>query len=483
MDKKTLIIILIVFIGSFSVTYFLIKRSKANKALTVSEYIPITNGVVGAVNYNGLEAIVMKEMFRNPSMLMKLKNDMSEKQLFGDVMAAVIKGGLDKDQKIIFSLSPQIKKGSFVLIAITDEERIQENLKNQLSAYSGNSLTLKETFIANYYPKEQMGVVLNKDFLLVLAGNEKNVTTTWKEITTQTNCYQDSNKNIASLIDNEHHISFWTDNNTLTSATNEKKKDEVITHIDFLDGKLDISATVNTENVYFDNTASKRFSCDTCALSFHLNMKNVATIPTFFNDSINQKVDSVTQLLNINYLQFLGNSNGKLDFTILGKGERLEKIVSYEFDDDFNKVKVEKTVATPVVNFVMNLGEKDKEMYQYFKNHNIIKTTNKEELLMNPLGKCYVKTEANQLMLTSNQTLFNAETITDANGFYLYADINKVINLLFKKPEERFKQFERIRAIANQKSKVVTINLEITTHNLDKNVLFDIAGAAIQMKK
>lgn len=484
MDKKTLIIVVLVFVGSFSVTYFLLKKDKPTSAFNIENYIPISNhGVVGAINYEAIESIVQKEMFRNPLELMDMKNNFKGNEFIGHLISSLIRGGIDKEQKIIFSLPHDYKKGSFVLIAIEDSARINESLTKQLGAYSSVKLNVEQTAFSNYYPKEQIGLVLNEHFLLIAFEDEKETAALWDGIINQTNCYSSEFKGIDSIINNEHHISLWTDKtsmiSSIVSASEPKLDNEWFTHLDFLDGKLVVSASMLTDSTYFPNEITPSYTTDSSALSFHINMKNISDLTNNLDKSVSLKIDSIAELFNINYSEVLGLSNGKLDLNIIGKGIREDKIITYEFDDDFNKVKREKVITSPIVNFVMSIGNSNEQMYQYFKDHGVIKVNKGEEIFTNPIGKCYTQTSNTELVLVSNKELSIEKSKVDSSGFYFYADMDR-IRLLLKKENKQLEVFESLLIKGNQNDKTITFKLELSSKNASKNILFDMFEAKMK---
>ena len=123
MTKKTLIILIAVFIASFILTYSFLKKERAVPKLVLSEHIPISHNIIGTIDYSGIESIVQTEIFRNPLELLSMKNNFEGNPFFADIIGGLIKGGIDKDQKIILSIVNKIEQGSFLLIAVEDYKK------------------------------------------------------------------------------------------------------------------------------------------------------------------------------------------------------------------------------------------------------------------------------------------------------------------------------------------------------------------------
>lgn len=476
MTKKTLIILVLVFLGSFSLTYLLLKKDKT-PLINIANHIPISNnGIVGAVNYSAIEGIVQTEMFRNPLALLDMKNEYEGNQFASDLLISLVQGGIDKDQKIIFSIADKIEEGSFLLFVVDDYNRIKKKLKERLVDYPQNKINFSEGTFGAYYTKENIEVVLDKNFLLIASGEEKEIATLWGSISLKANCYAENTAGIDSLLNNEHHISIWTDKTSLISSLSNTKRfyNEWLTHVDFLDGKLTVLATMLTDSTYFSKEEAHSYDIDSSALSFHLNMKNINEIPNTFNSAVNLQIDSIAQLFNINYAEVLELSNGEIDLNVLGKGIREDKIITYEFDDDFSKVKREKVITSPIVNFVMSIGDSNERLYKYLKENGVIKLNEGEEVFTNPIGKCYAQASNSELLLLSNKELSIEKSKIDSNGLYLFADFNKLNSLITKKSRMQLDMIQSLECIGNQKKSLVIININLSSKNPEKNILFDL---------
>ena len=473
MSKKLIIIVLVAFVGSFGITFLMIRKYKKTE-FNISEYIPIThNCFVGTINYNALESVVMNEMFRNPNMLMELKSSFNQKSFLGDVLSELARGGFDKDQKIIFSIPSKTKKEGFLLLAVTDAQKLKENISQHLLTYPAVKLAFKNSLISHYYEDEKVGVLLTEKFLCIAYAEEKTTSIIFKDIINQNNCYSLPHKKIGELINTESQFAIWMDNNSLDSSLN-KEHDEVIAYLDFLDGELKMSGNILTQTTYFSTQKSKTYQCDTCLLRMHLNMPQIAEITSLFNDSLIAKADSTLQLFNLNFKDVFSLTNGQLDLLILGKGNRMEQQISYDFDNDFNKVEVIKNTPISTINFVLTVGSDSNKMYRQFVDRNIIKTVNNENLFTNPIGRCYAIELNNEILFTSNKTLqINKESL-DTNGFNLFIDVDRSRNVFSKKiNKNQFNFVKEINSFATQKDSVITFGLTLTSKNKDLNILFD----------
>ena len=471
MKKRALIIVfLLVALIAF---YFIWDGKGEKKPTTLYEHIPNTNSIIGTFDYEGLARIVQTEMFRNPMELLRMRNSSWGKSFLGNLTKTLLKGGVDKQQQFIFSINQDTTQVSFLMLPVQDDKEIIAALQEDLSNYL--QVTVQDGVAKAYNDKDRIGLVLNSDLLIVAKGHQKQVDQLWEQITTQQGCYASDDEYMMSLINNTHHLSVWIPENTLTTPFNEGNNNTMV-YVDFLDGQLNIASRVVVDATYFTNTSSSNtYACDTCALTFHLNMKNTSDLQQFFGDSLATKVDSICQLFHIDYTQITNSFNGKLDAFIVGKEIEQNTIVTYEFDGDFNKVKREEVITTPMISFLLSYGVKKEGLYADLKRQGVVKRVNGKELFTNPIGKCYVYNNDQQLVFTTKEELASKKREKEVvdYGLVLNADVAKLIPLFNVKEPAPFNFAKSVKCEGKQQDSLIHFNVEVITGNPKRNALFD----------
>lgn len=479
--KKKVVIIAVSLIGVLFIVYFYWNREVANQEIAIAHHIPKTNGVVGTINIGAIKEIIQSELFSRPMEMLSFHNKLGDQQFIGDLVLSIINGGVDEQQKMVFSMGKDSSDVSFLLMRTNNAEQLKTAFNEQLSQYQNIKIDVANSSFGNYYIQQKIGIVINEHFVLIASLDEQNVSQLWTEVVAQKECYEAGNTNISALIESPDHISVWVAKDGLKRHY-LKGNNVLFFHVNFLKGKLELTTTIATANTYFQQHVANAYPCDTCALELSVNMDNTGSLPQLFGVELNQKIDSVFDILNIDYPQILDVCNGQLNCVVIGEGVQKETFVSYEFDDDFNKVKREKVVLTPVIDYMLSLGSDNKGLYNRLKQKGIIKQNNDAELFTNPVSKCYVGANNEHLQLVSNLAFLtkSANENTLNYGFIFRSDLDQLIPLLSPKDSSYSEVFKSIQCTGTQQDSLIEFKIEFTNKDASKNTLFDVANVCFR---
>ena len=190
----------------------------------------------------------------------------------------------------------------------------------------------------------------------------------------------------------EHHFVIWQKQSEWTN------NESAMLYGDFEKGSLAIQGEIPFKYGFSErNSYVKDASSSDEVLSFYLNL-NDNKFP--FSDSFYRNFQKVTHLTLDSLLQY---STGKLSLSVPNIQSKIDSIVTYEYDDDFNKIEKVTTQKILAADIVAQLEGRDSlTLYDYFERRGVIKDINDVSRFV---GIPFVEMEAtvigSQLVLSS----------------------------------------------------------------------------------
>jgi hypothetical protein len=130
--------------------------------------------------------------------------------------------------------------------------------------------------------------------------------------------------------------------------------------------------------------------------------KNELSLSDYFNDSSITYINKFIKPVGINISQIAAHCNGEVSFEKRKDTLRTEKIVTYEFDDDFNKIKKESLLSSSELCFSGHLGCENDDIFNYLIKTKKIKTDKQEQILSSvPVARVRVLNDKNNLFFCS----------------------------------------------------------------------------------
>ncbi len=483
MKKSYFIITFLVLVAMLAI-YFFWNNKKVAVGLepAVYKHVLKSSDIVGTVNYNEIEDIVQSAIFSNPFELIALQNQLGEQDFVGDLLLALLEGGINKNHKMVFAAENTSKSG-YLLMELRDTKKFKKNLKVQLSGYKSITLKTAKGAIGSYYLDQKVGIIIQEELALIVCGKEEVVVKLSGEILDRKECYGTGSSAITKLKKSNDHISVWLKKDALISECITSNSEGFV-YVNFLNGELRVNGSFSAETNYFTDKNVMVYDCDTCAISLNMNMKNNAKVLDYIGPLLHQKADSVFQLLNIDYKQLVKHNNGKINAVLIGNGVQKESIITYEFDDNFNKVKKEEIRLIPITDFLVEMGTEHQKMYGWLKEKKVIKYQGGLELFTNPVGKCYVNVVENGLLLAPNIELFGKypKIERDSLGFNLRANFDGLNALFSNDKYDLGAKFSMLNCNATQRDSVISFQVNLQTKNASKNALFDVVNVVLNQE-
>ncbi len=282
-----------------------------------------------------------------------------------------------------------------------------------------------------------IGILNGKIVIAIKKQREESVVQVFENLFQETSFYEKNDYLLQSIANSQSDITYSSAKADFLEAN-------------FENGLLEIKGTLISElfldDIYVDNSensvgfmAAKVNKKHTLfkSLSSHKNGKK-------FNDFTKLSLDSI-----------IDKWDGRVVIDLNSVDKTIDTIVTYEYDDDFNKIekKSVQELRTPDVNFI--LGSKG-SLYTYFMENNAIRSIDKDTLFTSiPLYKMFVKKQHDELYIfTKNQLDVRANKEAKIK-FRAFLDMEKYI----KNPLE----FSQVSAKDNYLKFIKDTSVELTS--------------------
>ncbi|MGJ8659351.1 hypothetical protein [Cellulophaga fucicola] len=190
----------------------------------------------------------------------------------------------------------------------------------------------------------------------------------------------------------------------------------------FVDGKLEFSGQLEVDST---TGFAKEISVSSIAdASFQLYMDYSFTDPKHTSNFISTfKNSSFLEKSNLKIDSIAAHSNGFFSLAINGKTMQQDTIVSYTYDDNFNKVAAKTIQEKEVPKIYLNIGSKKKGLSTYLKEQGAIE---QDIFTAFPYYNLKVSSANNTTLFSTDKSLPKTQTFKTANFFECTADFKKL---------------------------------------------------------
>ena len=289
---------------------------------------------------------------------------------------------------------------------------------------------------------------------IVFSGEIKNFDSILINLLKQENFLKLSKSKFNTLKVSSHHIAYSDTKNRF--------------NIDFITGAFNFDAEFSTEAVVPAAEPKHRIFNKESTASFWLN----ADFPTTENKTYRFKNAIIERDSLLKYYK------GYLDFEWTNSTSQTDSIITYEYNDDFEKVEKITLQKKEVPNFTLNIAADANGLKSYLNLQGIINldsgTVNKSVF---PLYKAFISGNSQQLLLGTNKDL-EVDTKKEGSKDFLSLDVNfKKLNTQLNVPGvNRFlKSFDRL-SIKGKAVNAHQVRLDgrVTLINEDINSLYQL---------
>jgi hypothetical protein len=291
-----------------------------------------------------------------------------------------------------------------------------------------------------------------------------------------------ADKEFAQLLNNKFDLLFYSKSykngylNKLNPTISEIES--ISSHILFNDGELDIKTKLKLKNgSLLDklfNTPKRDLKTiqkeDSCIANIELNLD-----PLAFNNLLKNYSSAI---LNQKMLPFYKAWNGAASISLLGIKSIKNEYITYDYDDDFNKIEIKKIRINKIPDVKICFGINPDIFDSIIKINKPVKSGN-DSLLFD--GSNYLfKKISNNLLIYSLQTqqpeIFNESTNSKIN---LELDYQKFIELLTEfNLQPKNSKLNKVKLsniiLKVDKSETINVNSKFLFMNKEKNALFTL---------
>ena len=442
--KKKLVYFLILLL----VTVVIIYLFRYKQALDFDHKVPTTATSVVHVNLRQIEHHVLIDFFENPFSYIGFESRKKEDKISFLDEVVIPKNVLFFTSDSLYQnnwISSRLKiKGKAKLPEYLLSQKFEKNTRDTIDFYSKNRL--------------------------VLAVHKKELTIAFKK---------NAGSNIeALLLSTFKENQFFTDKSDFLQPLLKSKADvtfidrsKAFAELNFKEGLLEFKGTLSADfDLFLTHDNSKITYTSLVLLSGRVNKKS-----SFFNAILSEEnVSKFNNLTKLSLDSVFHKWNGKLNLNLQSIESRVDTIVTYEYDDDFNKVAVQSTqdVVIPDVNLEIET-EVHRNLFSYLTDNNAIQIVENDTLFtLFPLYKLHAHNVQGNLNISADESANLKNTEKKTSKLHAYFNIEKyLLNQLdfFTLPSNDYTNlFEDAALILSDKNK---LSLRVQLKNKKRNFM------------
>ncbi len=442
MVKKIGYTILIVIGLLFTVGYF-----RYNPTVNITNVIPISADAIVRVNLREIEYNMVKDVVKHPfSYFKSTKNSGSTESrlsLFDQIVIPT---------NVFFYTNYSNLKNRWIssVIEIKDKTNLQAFFKQE-------KLVRKTIDDIEYFT--------HKNVVYFIANNELRILFSFNKITKVENILSVVLKGENYLGEKEGILSNIKTSNQLIAVSTKK---EGFFELSMSSEELSIKGQLNQKNNLFLPYKIQKNTNSLASISGRINKQ------LLFGLVKTKQKERFEKLVNLSLDSINNHWDGEVDINLESFIKRNDTIITYEYDDDFNKVE-KKSIQKKVVP-KLNIRIGGSTFFDYLLSKDAIKNIEKENLLVvNPFFKTYANKRKNELFLFSNGTYKDDSVRSEKNKFLLFFNVEKYLQNesdFYSISKEYFSSVRNIKAVVTKENKIeIVVNLKGTPQKFMYQIL------------
>ena len=377
-----------------------------------------------------------------------LKSDTTRKP---DIKTGNFKHGLKIPASIYFyTIKDQPEMALFSRFEIKQFNNFETFVKNKL----GFKILKKQNGITFAGLRNVIICYDSSNVAVVFSGEARNFDSALMKVLKENNFQKIGNGKFKSIKESTHHIAYFNAKNSVTT--------------DFNNGEINIDADFAN---HFLIPAAK---------PFHRKFSRESTASAWLNadfvKSSNKKIQLKNSILERDSL--LKYYRGYLDFEWTNTTTQTDSIITYEYNDDFEKTEKVALQKRSVPNLILNIKAEKNLLIKYLDEKQVVNldsgTISKTVF---PLYKVFVGGDQNQLQLTTQKNNKTENIKVPANEFFsLNVDFVK-LNASMNIPglTQRLKLFKHLEVKGtSMTTEQIQLHGKVTLNNMQVNALYQI---------
>jgi len=438
MLKKAIYSILLIAATAFTVGYF-----RYNPTVNFKDKIPASANVVIRVNLRTIEYNILKDVLSSPFSYLKLTNS-SKKAKKNSLI-----NNVEIPTDIFFYSSTKVSKIKWISSAVKIK-----NVDCLKTFFKEQNLIEKSIDNIDCFINKNIIYCIDKDELKILFTSGETI----------------QSEDELSIVFNDKTYLTNTDNVLKRLIKSDKsivvstKKEDFI-EVDTDNEKLLVNGELNKNNQLFLPYQTKKSDNNIAFVSGKLNTEFLFS---FLDDKVQSKIKKTTNLS----LDSIGNYwNGAINFQLKSFNNKIDTIVTYDYDEDFNKVEKKTIQKTSIPSFNLELG--GVSFFDYLSAKEMIKNVEGGSLLVvNPLFNTYASKNNKSLFLSSNKTSLKRFENLKNDKFSLFLDVEKYIEnqtSLYEFSNKKITLIKQVKAVITSENK---LEGEISLKDTSKNAFY-----------
>ncbi|MGG8496328.1 hypothetical protein ACQY1Q_07915 [Tenacibaculum sp. TC6] len=367
MIKKALYLIASIIAIIFTVGYF-----RYNPTVNYANKIPVSADKIIRINLRELEFCAIKSFIKHPFSFFENTNTSRSKEKKLTLLNCVT---IPSD--VFFFSCPGNLKNTWI------SSRVQIKNKQKLEQFFNQQQALKNQYKNNtYYTHNNSTYLVQENELIVLLSKDKVAVEAVLNSVVNTEEFLPESHNLIKELKKEDAV--------LTAVT--KKEGSIQLYIE--DRKLKADGTLGEYEELFLSYNAISTSNAIINVSGKLNPhKTIALLDK-------QQQDKLKKLTTLSLDSLANFWNGEVNITVASLEKKQDTIITYEYDDDFNKIEKKQLQTSSIpVSATMLKGER---MYDYLLEKEVVKQVEEEMILtINPFFKTTVKKIPDGIVLHS----------------------------------------------------------------------------------
>jgi len=446
--KKKLGYTFIIFTILLVITYIV----RYKQALTFSNRIPQTATSIINIDARQLEHHILVDFLTHPITYLKsdTKKDSVKKQKF-----SLTKGVQIPKNVLFFTNNTTLSNAWFSsMFNVSDSEELSKYLiakKFKKSSFENSTI----------YSKDYVVFVLkNKQLIIALKNDKKtDIVSTTQNIFDETDFLSEASALLEPIINSTSDICFTTQKNDILEANFKK-------------GALEIEGKTNPDFDLFMTRMQPEYTRNSLAfISGKINKKH----RLFQNGLKKMNPSKFKKFTHLSLDSIINQWNGSFSFNLKSITSKTDTIITYDYDDDFNKVEIKSTqkLIIPELEFELK-SEKDSILYNYFLNKNAIQVIESDTLFVAfPLYKLYAHPIKNNVMI-SDKKGFHSMPVKESEfklkGYFNIEEyLDNQVDVIHMPMDNKYIQL--FKEASFQKSNKNKLYIKVYLKNTDRNFL------------
>lgn len=239
--------------------------------------------------------------------------------------------------------------------------------------------------------------------------------------------------------------------------------------VNFNKGIFELQGNLNSD-LFVVATNSVSDKSGVIALTVKINKNNKV-----FNQFLEDKKDKFNEITHLSLDSIVHKWNGKFNMNITSIEQRTDTIISYEYDDDFNKVEIKSTQEKKTPTLVLVLGqEKTSSLSDYFYGKNAIQVVDSDTIFTTiPVFKVLASNVEGDFKLRVNKytNTVSPKTIPSKLSFYFNAEkyMKNPLDIPLNRDQEKLLKLVKTTNIEWTEKNI--FSLKIALKNTNRNFM------------